>query len=150
MKRYIFFLLIPGMLACTSCSVPEDKGVPKPDTLLAMKEMQVMMTEICQLEARLRVGESSNTGNREELGIYGRQQLDTLLQQHGIGWETWKANFNYYMSRRILADTLMARVTAKLAEEETIKNEALRKTLDTVQDQLTIPLDAEWGEIILF
>lgn len=149
MRALCLFLLTVCMLACTCCSVPEDRGTPKPDTLLAMPEMQVMMTEICQLEARLRVYENGGGAQRDSLNAYGRQQLDTLLQRHGISWETWKANFNYYMTRKILADTLLTRVTGKLSEEEAAKSEALRQTMDTTQG-LTVPDDAEWKEVILF
>ena len=149
MKTLYLFLLTACMLACTCCSVPEDCGTPKPDTLLAMPEMQVMMTEICQLEARLRVYENGTGVQRDSLSAYGRQQLDTLLQRHGISWETWKANFNYYMTRKVLADTLLTRVTGKLSAEEAAKSEALRQTIDTTQG-LTVPDDAEWGEVILF
>lgn len=149
MKQFLFLLLTFCLLSYTSCSVPEDKGTPKPDTLLTMSEMQEMMMGICRLEAKLRVYESENNSFRDSLNIYGRQQLDSLLRQHHIHWTTWKANFNYYMTRKSLADTLMARVTDNLAKEETVKNEALRQTIDTSQ-KLIIPSEATWDEVILF
>ena len=149
MKQFLFLLLTFCLLSYTSCSVPEDKGTPKPDTLLTMSEMQEMMMGICRLEAKLRVYESENNSFRDSLNIYGRQQLDSLLRQHSIHWTTWKTNFNYYMTRKSLADTLMARVTDSLAKEETVKSEALRQTIDTSQ-KLIIPSEATWDEVILF
>lgn len=151
MKQLLLFLSVACMLACFSCSAPEEKAAPRPDTLLSVSEMQELMTGICQLEARLRVLENEDRDHRDSsLKMYGRQQLDTLLQHHGIGWETWKANFNYYMGRRPLSDTLMNRVSAQLSKDEAVKNEALRKTMDTTEQGLIAPPEAEWGEIILF
>lgn len=150
MRAYVLFLLTAGSLVLPSCSVPETKGPSKPDTLLCISEMQEMMTEICQLEATLRVYESEDPEKREDIGIYGKQQLDSLLQRHHITWKTWEANFNYYMTRNPLSDTLMAKVTERLSQKEALKNEALRKAVDTQQTELRIPKDAQWEDAILF
>ena len=48
--------------------------------------------------------------------------------------EVWEKNFCYYMTQSELSDTLLSKVTDRLAAMEAAKSDAMRKAADTMPE----------------
>lgn len=116
--RILWIFSLCGLLAgCTSRT-----EASKPTNFIPPKTMQNMLVDIYQLEAELHVLESHNIDN---VNVYGRQRLDSLLLAYGYSWDDWKTNFAYYMTDQKRTEALMEQVANRLTEMESIREKNL-------------------------
>lgn len=117
------------MILLCGCSSPVQTEKPHP--LIPPQTMREILTDYYQLEATLRVCERERM---ENVAAYGRQQWDSLLHKYRITNEVWEKNFCYYMTQSELSDTLLSKVTDRLAAMEAAKSDAMRKAADTMPE----------------
>lgn len=111
MKNLFVFILF----ALTVCCGETEQVAPPPANLISTKEMEVILRDMCKIEARFQRRLSSKNTKHIDMAL---ANYASVFAKHGITEDQFKTSYNYYSDHPDVMQTMYDSVIVNLTKEQ--------------------------------